>query len=163
MPVNAARSVASPQGGSAGAGTTVPPSQVMSTVAVPSPGSHAEPGGAGPSPTWSFTVALPASVQVNVEVAELGVPNEPVVADQAYVSADGAGPLAVASSVTTLPTLVSIALAVSERHAGQARLAADVHASCTATSDVARAAIANGAAPEQAAEPFVDVPLSEIR
>jgi hypothetical protein len=77
-----------------------------------SEGLHIDPLGTGPSPTVSVTVAGPGCVQVKSVLADVvpastkGALKEPVDDVQANVSIEGSGPLAVAESVTDVPTFV---------------------------------------------------------
>ena len=77
-------------------------------------GLHEPPSGTVPSPTVSVRATVPATAHVKVVFAEVGAENVPLGADQAYATAEGVGDVAVATSVTIPPTVVSVGLAANE-------------------------------------------------
>ena len=75
---------------------------------------HDCPAGTGPSETTSFTTTVPDAVHVKLVLEALGEENSPLGADHAYAKSFGFGPVALAMSITELPTVVSAGLAATE-------------------------------------------------
>jgi hypothetical protein len=94
----------------------------MAMVLVSSDVSHELPAGTGPSPTTKVTFTIPADVHVKPVLAAALLANVPLGADQLYVTAPGTGAVAVALSMTELPTLVSVGLADTLFEAAQLKL-----------------------------------------